>query len=404
LEPLRDELNIYLASKYGIRPGKKTAFANWLSSHQPFHWFVEFYRIMNSGGFDVIIGNPPYLDLKQLTNYTPLDYFTLPTKNLYSLVLERCASFARGWQGYIVPISSIATQGYTLLQEVLLKRRMWTVSFDDRPAHLFDGLDKNTLTILLLSKREPLSRVTSSRLNRWNSAERGYLFPRLRFYSTPRCRLPGSLPRTGSDLEFRIWQKVFDRPEAMGTALSTLGGATIYYSRKVNAFLQILDFVPEVRDGRGKSRAPSEFKELRFVEPAEASAALCMLNSSLFRWFVDVVSDGSHLNRREIDLFPFDPRTASKFAAAFMKLGKSLTRDLRENSLTRRMTYRHDTLTVQCLVPRFSKSIIDEIDCIVAQHYGFTGHELDFIVNYDIKYRVGNDSADTGESGEDRDD
>ena len=36
-----------------------------------------------------------------------------------------------------------------------------------------------------------------------------------------------------------------------------------------------------------------------------------------------------------------------------------------------------------------SKSIIDEIDTLLAKHYGFTDEELDFIINYDIKYRMG---------------
>ena len=31
----------------------------------------------------------------------------------------------------------------------------------------------------------------------------------------------------------------------------------------------------------------------------------------------------------------------------------------------------------------------DEIDTVPAGHYGFTAEELDFIVNYDIKYRLG---------------
>lgn len=38
---------------------------------------------------------------------------------------------------------------------------------------------------------------------------------------------------------------------------------------------------------------------------------------------------------------------------------------------------------------RKSKEIIDEIDKVLAQHYGFTDEELDFIINYDIKYRMG---------------
>ena len=35
------------------------------------------------------------------------------------------------------------------------------------------------------------------------------------------------------------------------------------------------------------------------------------------------------------------------------------------------------------------KPIIDEIDNALARHYGFTDEELDFIINYDIKYRMG---------------
>jgi hypothetical protein len=36
----------------------------------------------------------------------------------------------------------------------------------------------------------------------------------------------------------------------------------------------------------------------------------------------------------------------------------------------------------------FCDSIIDEIDKVFAKHYGFTEKELDFIINYDIKYRI----------------
>jgi hypothetical protein len=32
-------------------------------------------------------------------------------------------------------------------------------------------------------------------------------------------------------------------------------------------------------------------------------------------------------------------------------------------------------------------------DRVLAQHYGFTDEELDFIINYDIKYRMGRDSG-----------
>ena len=132
---------------------------------------------------------------------------------------------------------------------------------------------------------------------------------------------------------------------------------------------------------------------MKFSEPPQAAAAFCLFNSTLFRWFMDVVSDGSHLNRRETDLFPFDPRSASKFSDAFVQLGKKLSTDLKKNSFARTMAYTHDTLTVQCIVPKFSKHILDEIDAVLAKHYGFTDDELDFLVNYDIKYRIGREDA-----------
>jgi hypothetical protein len=48
-----------------------------------------------------------------------------------------------------------------------------------------------------------------------------------------------------------------------------------------------------------------------------------------------------------------------------------------------------------------TKPIIDEIlgtaspveNRVLSQHYGFTDEELDDLINYDIKYRMGRDSG-----------
>ena len=273
---------------------------------------------------------------------------------------------------------------------------MWFVSFDDRPAHLFDGLDKNTLSIVLLSRTGEQPVLASSRLNRWRAEERQSLFPQIRLHRTPGCRLPGCLPRIGGEIESIMWHKVFRQSVTLASAYSRSRNATTRYSRKVNSFLQVLDFMPRVRDGRGRLRPPSEFKELAFPEAAHAAAVFCLLNSTLFRWFIDIVSDGSHLNRREIDNFPFDPRKKAE-REVFTGLANRLSTDLRKNSFERTMTYSHDTLTVECIVPKNSKSIIDEIDQVLAKHYGFTDEELDFIINYDIKYRMGQEAAEGDE-------
>ncbi len=38
-----------------------------------------------------------------------------------------------------------------------------------------------------------------------------------------------------------------------------------------------------------------------------------------------------------------------------------------------------------------SSAILDEIDHVLAQHYGFAPEELDWLLSYDIQYRMGHD-------------
>jgi hypothetical protein len=393
LDALNDELDRYLAKQYGVDADLPIELHAWRTSHQPFHWFVEFYGVLKEGGFDVIIGNPPYLYLGRSQPYQLIGYTTLKTRNLYSLILEHCMKLISdtGRQGYIVPVSSIATEGYLTLQHVITERRLIFSSYDDRPSHLFDGLDKNTLSILLLAEGVDDLTAFSTRLCRWNAEERPSLFQTLEYQVTPKCRLPGCLPKIGSEVESAIWTKIWSKDKSVSLFASKKGKFPVYYSRKVNSFLQILDFVPEVRDGAGNLRPPSEFKELRFSSAEQAAAVYCCFSSTLFRWFMDVVSDGSHVNRREVDNFPFDPTSEDLDLSQLESLAQELTENLKATSEKRTMRYSHDTLTVQCIIPKYSKPIIDEIDRVLAQHYGFTDEELDFILNYDIKYRMGDE-------------
>jgi hypothetical protein len=419
LEILNDQLNEYLAHQYGVEkfediggndglfPKENSIKQNtkkyekWLVSHQPFHWFAEFYQIMHKGGFDVVIGNPPYVDMKSFTSYKLQGFVTISTNNLYSFILENCEKLCKpvGRKGYIVPVSSISTEGYQSLQKLFAKQLIVFSSYDDRPAHLFSGLDKNTLSILLIFPKNSEEDNFSTRLCRWGADERNGLFEVLEYHIGQSCPLPGCLPKIGSGRQHRIWEKLFKQKPLLGMSIRKTTKPVTYYSRKVNSFIQILDFIPKVKDGNGKLRPPSEFKELHFDTNEEAISVFCLLNSSLYRWFIDTVSDGSHLNKREIDNFPFNPLKFSKEQISSKQIAKSLHESLIANSITRTMRYTHDTLTVQCIIPKLSKPLIDQIDALLAKHYGFTNEELDYIVNYDIKYRMGGE-LDAAENGE----
>ena len=67
--------------------------------------------------------------------------------------------------------------------------------------------------------------------------------------------------------------------------------------------------------------------------------------------------------------------------------------DYKSKAKRRRIQYRTGWIEYDEFYPRLSKTIIDEVDCLLAQHCGFTDEELDFIINYDIKYRMGQDEV-----------
>ena len=71
---------------------------------------------------------------------------------------------------------------------------------------------------------------------------------------------------------------------------------------------------------------------------------------------------------------------------------KHLFTDYKRNSRRKETFYKATGRVVYDeYYPKLSKPIIDEIDELLAKHYGFTEEELDFIINYDIKYRMGDE-------------
>jgi hypothetical protein len=188
-------------------------------------------------------------------------------------------------------------------------------------------------------------------------------------------------------------EKIWEKKKNLGEQLSNLGQHKVYYSRKVHYFLQALDFVPEVYDGKGKLRSPTDLKVLAFADEGHAEIVFCLLNSSLFRWFLATFSDLRHINKREVENFRIDLQKAlHDNQKEWTKIAENLSKQLRDTSEYRQMRFEHDNLRVQCIIPKHSKGIIDNVDRLLAKHYGFTDEELDFIINYDIKYRMGKDA------------
>jgi hypothetical protein len=97
LNELVQQLDRYLAGDYGIDADKKPKeFAKWRANHEPFHWFAEFYGIMNHGGFNVIIGNPPYVEYRNVrSQYEVIPYAAMSDTSLNCWKLSVISVFSR---------------------------------------------------------------------------------------------------------------------------------------------------------------------------------------------------------------------------------------------------------------------------------------------------------------------
>lgn len=93
-------------------------------------------------------------------------------------------------------------------------------------------------------------------------------------------------------------------------------------------------------------------------------------------------------------MFPIDHRAVSSTIMQRLNLcSTQLVNDLKSNSEIKvRVFKRTGRAELQEFDVSKSKPIIDEIDRVLAEHYRFTDEELDFIINYDIKYRMGRGS------------
>jgi hypothetical protein len=78
--------------------------------------------------------------------------------------------------------------------------------------------------------------------------------------------------------------------------------------------------------------------------------------------------------------------------------GMKYQKSLEDNSILKEVNTNHGTVLQKQYYVRKSKPIINEIDTVLAKHYGFTDEELDFIINYDIKYRMGDELGEDNDS------
>jgi len=304
LKALEDELNRHLAGEYGVKVSDKTAYAKWVKSHQPFHWFIEFYGILNGGGFDVIIGNPPYVAASEVrTKYRIQNLATLECPDIYAPCMERSLVLLsrRARFGMIIPISFQFGSDFDKARLICKQKlsEIWVSTFSRNPSALFTaGLGVRNTICLGSSGSATSSTIRTSKLQRWVEDFRPMLFQSIDY-----TRLPVGLERYGwPRLDGVGIAELFDSLVSRGWRLDAdcrRGSHSIRF--KTTALYYISAFVndPPSFDSSGRAIGHTKVGEIQFPSATTRDSALLVsLGKVALLWWAatgddfDVTSSG----------------------------------------------------------------------------------------------------------------
>ena len=391
LTELSEQLDQYLSVQWGAEDSGNETFEEWRERHQPFHWCVEFYGIMDEGGFDVIVGNPPYVvysPKKVEYNLEPANYATHKTKNLYAYVFERSLSLAHryGPVGLIVQLTSLSSKNLAPLQDLLLERRgLRAVPFPRRPESVFDGVEM-PVAILLSVQLSSATTCSSSRVQRFYTEERPEAFDLISLAAHKFRRDGYRIGKFGSSYDLAVYAKLSAHTSTVELLLDKNSPHLLYYQEACRYWVKARAGVPYFRRN-GIEMTPPHGRTLRFESKEACSFVACLANSSLFYWFYSAFSDCEHINDKLVRSLNVPANwDSTNWNALSDQVSASLTQNARRKTIH---TNQGHTIEYDEINASQSKALIDKIDAGLAEHYGFTDEELDFIVNYDIKYRMG---------------
>lgn len=314
--------------------------------------------------FDIIIGNPPYVE------YGKFDKKELLTKgygNIYADVIENSIELLKqdGVLGFIIPLSYVSTSRMSKIREYVNKKcsKQIILSFADRPDCLFNGVHQK-LNIVIFRKSKGEKNVFVSNYKHWYKDERKELLNGrevlLNNYNL--C----FIPKIGNEIEKSIFDKVFTKEKNNLYDVQSSNGKKLYLNMRSCFWIKAFSFNP----------GSNEYKMFNYDNN---DYLICLLNSSLFWIFWTIVSDCWHITSKELKHFKFIDSSDD-----FSKLKSEL-----ENKLEETKKYIGTKQTEYEYKHKYCKKIIDKIDKKLAEIYGLSNEELEYIKNFAIKYRLG---------------
>lgn len=361
-----------------------------------FHWELEYPEVILNGGFNIYVGNPPYVEASSSKFKNIVE--TKVCHNLYTYIIENTLNNINKFNskfGVILPSSSISTPRMKDFQRFLVNKsnNIYISTYDDRPGKLFTRLEHMRAAIIIgnINENYKEKNIYTTKYNRWYSEERNKLFKSISYNRLKRYNyLDGYIPKFSCSIENIIIKKIIEKGTFVENYISNINtDNNIYYGTGVQYWIKAMDKSAAEIDN--SSRKSSGEKVLFIKSKYKKQVFTAILNSSLFYWYFLSFSDCRNLTKNTIKSFPFNYEMMSeKEEDLLIKLSEKLMRDYIINSTIKECTYATTgTIQYREYYPKRSKKIIDEIDKVLGEYYGLSKEELDFLINYDIRFRIG---------------
>jgi hypothetical protein len=297
LEQVAAEADELLAWHYGVPKDRPRQLAAWRRSHAPFHWATQFFSVMHDGGFDAVVGNPPYVRSSKITSYAVRGATTRACPDIYAWFQERAASLTRerGWTGMIVPLSLGFSRQFAALRTLITQSygRNWFSHFGRIPAALF-AHDVRVRNVIHIGQRggQPAPSMTT-RLHRWNEEARPYLLSSLAYTSFASARWPGVVPKLSSERLIRAFEAARQGPTTVSHTLSSSRTRfPVHYKKTAYNWIAFSDEAPPCFDRAGRAIPQAQSAEIYAADDATRRESMCLLNGKIaLLWWVAVGDD-----------------------------------------------------------------------------------------------------------------
>ena len=393
LASLNEDLNQHL---YGHKPD--LGYAPWLDRTHPFHWIAEFYEIIHNGGFDVIIGNPPYVEYPSIdVPYSLAGLKSVECGNLYGNCIERAIALGSsiGQFSFIVPVAITCSKRMSEVISMLKDSStyLYFSNYDDRPGKLFEMIEHLRASIIISVRgKSDTSKIYSTKYNRWYSDHRNLLFENIRYDDVTNFCVSYTIPKFSYKIENEINEKLHSTHNVIANTYNKYSSNKVYYRSAGGGYFLLVKNKKSITYINGNIEDVKAEKALPIDGHYGNDAVGGAISSSLFYWNYIAYTDCRNLQKSFIDSFHLF-NDLEEGCNDLTVHAVELFEDYEKNKYTKSTHYKKtgNDVIYDEYYPKKSKPLIDEIDKVLAQHYGFTDEELDFIINYDIKYRMGDE-------------